>query len=72
MSRGASSRTSRGSTTRSMTSPATRASTSDEAMLNHRFDTGVTVAPASGRPAVTALVMPANSASRLVTMIEVE
>jgi hypothetical protein len=55
-----------------MTRPATSASTTEDAMLNQRLDTGVTVAPASGRPAVTALVMPAKSASRLVTSGEVE
>ena len=72
MSTGASSRTSRGSTSWSITRPATSASTVAEAMLNHRFDTGVTVAPGTGRPAVTAVVMPAKSASRLVTSIDVE
>jgi hypothetical protein len=72
MSTGAPSRTSRGSTSRSITRPATRASTTDEAMLNQRFETGVTAAPASGNAPVTELVIPAKSASRLVTSMEVE
>ena len=50
----------------------TIARTNAETMLNHRFDTGVTAAPGFGQAVVTALVMPAKRASRLVTSIEVE
>jgi len=56
-----------------MTKPATTPSTSDEAMLNHQFETGFTgVAPRPGSASITEVVMPAKSASRLVGKMFVE
>lgn len=55
-----------------ISSPHTTVRTSELAMLKYQLDTGVTGVPGSGSEPVTAEVIPANSASRLVTTSEVE